>query len=86
MTGRVYRAHFLVDERGATVFCHYATVSPCGGWVEAGNTRWRHTDEWFAMEVEARASKADEIIALADKLKEQAEELKADAERCAKEG
>jgi hypothetical protein len=73
---RAYRAHVLFDHRGATVFSHFGTVSPCGEWVEAGDTRWRLDDSWFASDADAKASKAGEVMEMAATMKRQAEALK----------
>jgi hypothetical protein len=78
---KVYRAHIHFDHRGATVFCHYGHVSECGEWVEGGDTRWRRSADWFDSEVEAKASKAGEISAMAAKLLEQGYELLAAADK-----
>lgn len=77
---KVYRAHIHWDYRGASVFCHYGTLSPCGEWVEAGDTRWRRTADWFDTDAQARASVAGEVSAMAAKLMQQAAELVAAAE------
>jgi hypothetical protein len=65
---RVYRAHIHWDYQGANVFCHYGNLSHDGEWVEAGDTRWRATADWFRTEAEAKASKAGEIAAMGAKL------------------
>jgi hypothetical protein len=72
---RVYQAGIHWDERGANLFVHYAHVSPCGEWVERGDTRWRLTPEWYFTEHAARRSKAAEIAAMGAKLLEQAAAL-----------
>lgn len=74
---RVYMAHVSWDYRGASVWCHYGYVSPCGEWVEIGDTRHRRTALWFDTEAEAKASKADEVAAMAARLLQQASELRA---------
>lgn len=72
---KVYRAGIHWDSRGANVFCWYGHVSPCGQWVEGGDTRWRMTTDWFDTEIQAMASKAGEIAAMGAKLIEQAHDL-----------
>jgi len=72
---KVYRAHIHWDYRGGNVFCHYGHVSACGQWVEAGDTNWRLTADWFDTEAQAKASKAGELTAMATKMLEQAHEL-----------
>lgn len=72
---KVYRAHVNWDHRGATVWCHYGRLSACGEWVEAGDTRWRRTAEWFDSEAEAKASKAGEVAARGALLLKQAAAL-----------
>ena len=76
---RVYRAHVHFDHRGANVFCHYGKLSPCGEWVEAGDTRWRRTAEWFSNEAEAKASMYSQLISQAATIVSQAEALRAEA-------
>ena len=78
---RLYRAHIHWEYGGgASVFCHYGYLSPCGEWVQSGNdTRWRRSADWFETEAEAKASKAGEVSAMGAKLLEQAQQLLADA-------
>jgi len=76
---KVYRAHVNWDHRGATVWAHYGYVSPCGEWVDAGDTRYRRTAEWFDTEAAAKASKADEVAQMGAKLINQAAELRGGA-------
>ena len=78
---KAYRPNVSFDYRGAFVWCHVGTVSPCGEWVEAGDTRWRMSAEWFLSEAAAKASKADEISAMAARLNDQALQLLQLAER-----
>lgn len=72
---KVYRAWVNYDHKGASVWCNYGHLSPCGKWVEAGDTRWRRTDEWFDTVAAARASKAAEVAAMGAKMLEQAKQL-----------
>jgi hypothetical protein len=76
---KCYRAHVNWDYRGATVWCHYGYISPCGEWVEVGDTRHRRTAEWFDTEAAAKASKADEVAQMGAKLINQAAELRGGA-------
>jgi hypothetical protein len=77
---RVYQAGIHWDERGANLFVHYAHLSPCGEWVERGDTRYRLTSEWHFTDAAARRSKAAEIAAMGAKLLEQAAALTAERE------
>ena len=72
---KLYRAHVNFDYRGATVWFHYGYLSECGFWVEAGDTRWRRSDDWFTTETEAKASKAGEVAAMGARLINQAKAL-----------
>jgi hypothetical protein len=72
---KVYRAYIHWDYRGANVFCNYGTLSSCGEWVEAGDTRWRRTADWFDTVADAKASKAAEIAAMGAKMIDQAKQL-----------
>lgn len=75
---KVWRAHILErfsDKDGISILCHYGYVSPCGGWIEAGDTRWRLTAEWCETEAEARAVLAPKIAEIGARLCRQAAEL-----------
>lgn len=75
---RVWRAHIHYQcnrTKGISTFCHYGYLSPCGQWVEGGDTRWRRTDDWCDSEAEALARLAPEIAQIGARLLEQAAEL-----------
>lgn len=75
---KVFRAHLGVSvnaKDGHSTFAHYGYLSPCGQWVEAGDTRWRRTDDWCVSEAEAMAKLAPTLAAMGAKLIEQANEL-----------
>ena len=72
---KVYRAHVSFDHSGAHVWCQHGELSPCGEWVELGDTRWRRTPEWFDTVADARASKAAQVAEMGSKLLKQAAEL-----------
>ena len=72
---KVYRAHVSYSERGASVWCHYGHLSPCGEWVAGNDVQWKRTADWFDSEADAEASKAAEIAAMGAKLIDQAKQL-----------
>ena len=74
---KVYRAYVNFDHRGANVWCHCGWLSACGEWVEAGDTRYRRTSEWFDTEAAAKAGKAGEVAAMGATLLKQASALTA---------
>jgi len=76
---KVYRAHVSWNHQGAYVWCHYGYLSPCGEWVEVGDTRHRKTAEWFDTEAAAKASKADEVMKMAARIEDQAVALRGGA-------
>jgi hypothetical protein len=76
---KCFRAHVNFDCRGATAWAHYGYLSPCGEWVEVGDTRHRRTAEWFDTEDAAKAAKADEVMAMAARLEDQAVALRGGA-------
>jgi hypothetical protein len=77
---KAYRAYVNFDHSGASVWCLHGDVSHCGEWIEAGDTRWRRTAEWFDTIAEARASKAAKVAEMGSKLLRQAAELTAAGE------
>ena len=72
---KVYRAHVSYSERGASVWCHYGHLSPCGEWVAGNDVQWKRTADWFDREADAEASKAGELAAMGAKLIDQAKQL-----------
>ena len=76
---RLYRAMLgtsVTEKQGHSVLTWYGTLTECGEWVEAGQTRWRRDGTWFESEAAALASLAGRIEAIGYACLNQAQQLR----------
>lgn len=72
---RSFRSDRL-DRAGVYVSHFYGTVSPCGEWVDSGESRYRLSPTWHLRSVDAEASEAEQLERYAAALVAQARRLR----------